>query len=286
MRLEGPAKSMQTAADLPRKLCSLARNWSLVCAALSPTIVFWTFSRLGLQSFAPQCTTYAKKIWLCSEAMLCCYFLYLHSIVRLLVPPRSYFCAIIRHTESYPSAQLNSSWGYSRFERLPLHLPSAVHSGGSRNKDDPLSANVFLTSLFTRASHLVGWDLLVQHVFVGVVFSRRKLQTSRWWSVDSSEPVLTWTSKIDWNNLPAEDLPVSPHQSVETADSRMTVKEFPPTVWFYSIRTTVLSRGDANNIQGMSFDFLAQFVFFACEWGEIPVSDYQFMTRLPFTLDF
>ena len=61
------------------------------------------------------------------------------------------------------------------------------------------------------------------------------------------------------------------------------VEEFPHVVQLHSVTTTTLSRRDANNIRGISFGFLDQFVFFSCEWSDVPVSDHQLMARLPFT---
>jgi len=45
-------------------------------------------------------------------------------------------------------------------------LTSAVHSRGSRNKDDVMSAKVFLTPLSATASHYIRKDFLVLHVRV------------------------------------------------------------------------------------------------------------------------
>jgi len=50
------------------------------------------------------------------------YLLCSDSVLRLLVPPRDYFFAIICHTESFLSAHLISWWSYSCFEEPPLHL--------------------------------------------------------------------------------------------------------------------------------------------------------------------
>jgi len=60
------------------------------------------------------------------------------------------------------------------------------------------------------------------------------------------------------------------------------VEEFPLISHLLSIRTTALSRRDSSNIQGIFFDFLDQFVFFPCEWSDVPVSNHQLMASMPF----
>ena len=50
------------------------------------------------------------------------------------------------------------------------------------------------------------------------------------------------------------------------------VEEFPPIIQLNSVKTTRLSRRDANYIQETSFGFLGQFVPLSCEWSDIPVS--------------
>ena len=50
------------------------------------------------------------------------YFLCLNSLFHFLVPPRGYFIAIIRHTESFPFTYPSWRWSCSWFEQLRLHL--------------------------------------------------------------------------------------------------------------------------------------------------------------------
>ena len=50
------------------------------------------------------------------------YFLCSNRVFYILVPPKGYFFAVIRHNESFPSAYPSSSWSYNCFEQQPLHL--------------------------------------------------------------------------------------------------------------------------------------------------------------------
>jgi len=50
-----------------------------------------------------------------------------------------------------------------------------------------------------------------------------------------------------------------------------------------SATVTTLSRRDTNNIRGILFGFINQFVLFSCEWSDVPVSNHQLTTRSLFT---
>jgi len=54
------------------------------------------------------------------------YFRCLNNIFSLFVPTKGYFFAIIRHTDSFPSAHASSRWSYRCFEQTPLHLNISV----------------------------------------------------------------------------------------------------------------------------------------------------------------
>jgi len=49
-------------------------------------------------------------------------------------------------------------------------------------------------------------------------------------------------------------------------------EEFPPIVQLNIVRITMLSRRDANNTQGILFNFLDHFALFPCEWSDVPVT--------------
>jgi len=100
--------------------------------------------------------------------MSCTLLVYLISIFSL-VPPKRYLFAIIRHISS-----------------LYLCQPG-------------------LSSLIGRTSQ----PLYEVCLCIGSVgFSKRKLQTTRWWSVDRYAPLLTWTSNTDGSKS-AETMPKS-----------------------------------------------------------------------------
>jgi len=122
--------------------------------------------------------------------------------------PRGYFFAIICHTE-YPhtwaadeaTAALNSCHSTSA---------STVRSGISRKEDDRLSPKVFRTAfspdppaflvVLRFAPCWFSKTKSLKYLCVDRVgFLRHKLQITRWWPVDSSSPLLTWTSNNDWN---------------------------------------------------------------------------------------
>jgi len=90
---------------------------------------------------------------------------------------------------------------WSCFQQLPLRVYCEFRELSEQVRiDDMLSAKVLFRSLSARASHFILWDLRVLQVYVGFVgFSRRKLQTTRWWSVDSSAQFLTQTPNNEWN---------------------------------------------------------------------------------------
>ena len=97
------------------------------------------------------------------------------------------------HTESFPFTYPSSRWSYS------CRCTSTVRFGFSQN-NDTLSSKVFLTALFIRVPRFIWYDLLVLHVCVGPGgFSKCRLKTSKWWSVDSSAHLLTRTSNTERN---------------------------------------------------------------------------------------
>jgi len=60
----------------------------------------------------------------------------------------------------------------------------------------------------------------------------------------------------------------------QTLPANAGVEKFPPIVQLNSVRTTTLSARDTNNIKGLPFGFLDQFVLFSCEWSDVPVSSH------------
>ena len=88
-------------------------------------------------------------------------------------------------------ADLNSSHFFSM---------SSDTSGSCLNLDDMLDANCFLTSLSSKASHLIRevTDDLLDLLF-GQGFKSLKEHTTRWWSVDNSAPRFTRTSSTSEN---------------------------------------------------------------------------------------
>jgi len=105
------------------------------------------------------------------------------------------------------SAYLSSRWRYSCFEQLrnsrPLCTLGAIGARTIRNLQ-----RYFI--FFHYGLPLLSYALLVLHVWLGSGgFSRCKLQTSRWWSVDSSLPPLARTS-ITERNKSAEPMAVEP----------------------------------------------------------------------------
>ena len=88
---------------------------------------------------------------------------------------------------------------YSCFEWPPLHLHvRCAFREFFWNKDDRLFAKFFLAYLSDMTSTFIRQDRVIRHACVGPGgFSRCKLQTSRWWSVDSSAPLLARMSNIE-----------------------------------------------------------------------------------------
>jgi len=51
-----------------------------------------------------------------------------------------------------------------------------------------------------------------------------------------------------------------------------TVEKCPPIVQLFGVWTTTVSRKAANNIQGILFDFICQFVLLSCKWKDVSAS--------------
>jgi len=78
-------------------------------------------------------------------------------------------------------------------------------------------------------------------------------------------PVRKYTkvSPFHQHNLPAVCFQVSlPQTGPILFAQRITVDEFPPIIQVDWVSNTTLRQRDANNIQGTSFGYLDQFVFF------------------------
>jgi len=160
---------------------------------------FGFFSPSGLQTFAPQRTANAKKIssdtFLSSSVLSGISFTYrFHHEVTFLLSIATPI--LFRQQSTYRS----SRWSYSCCEQPSLHL--RVHYGFPEHSEQGcyVVCHVLLSWLSATASHFIWLDLLDLQVCADAVgFSRRELQPTRWWSLDSSSPVLTLRSNADWN---------------------------------------------------------------------------------------
>ena len=119
------------------------------------------------------------------------FFLFLHSIFHLLVPPRGCFFAIIRHYDLFPTKEPSPSsrWSYRCFEQPPLHLSVRCAFRALSEQGGYAACKGISYILAHQGDHLS-----LRVCLDPVVFSRSKLQTTKWWSVDRSAPLLTWTS--------------------------------------------------------------------------------------------
>jgi len=105
---------------------------------------WWRLSRL--------CVPRMQRVGFVMKPCLVGYVLCSNSIFHLLVRPRGYFFAIIRHTESFPSAYPSSRWSYSCFKQPAIHLHCAFREFSEQGRY--AVPKVFLTSLSARVSYL------------------------------------------------------------------------------------------------------------------------------------
>jgi len=123
---------------------------------------FFHRERRGLSRL---CVPRKQRVGFVMKPCLVGYVLCSNRIFHLLVRPRGYFFAIIRHTESFPSAYPSSRWNYSCFKQPPLHLRCALREFSKQGR---YAVRKGLSYIFVCQGLLlrVWQDLLVQHVCV------------------------------------------------------------------------------------------------------------------------
>ena len=126
------------------------------------------------------------------------YFQCLNSIFHLLFLPLCYCCVI---TDAPSPFRPHTRAPDESTQLLCCHSTpeSSVHTGNFRHKNDTLSAKVILTFCLPRTPTL--FSKATSPCTGPVGFSRRKLQITRWWSVDSSALVLFDTKLLSYTEI-------------------------------------------------------------------------------------
>ena len=104
----------------------VCQNTLSACYAMhvwnSPKVAFWNFSPWRLRISRLSVRQMQRRVGFVLKPYLVGYFFCSNRVFYILVSPRGYFLAIVRHTESFPPAYPSSRWSYSCFEQQPLHL--------------------------------------------------------------------------------------------------------------------------------------------------------------------
>ena len=141
-----------------RTRCLLASNWNPLYVRIYGKTAVWTFHRAfcGLSRLC--LPRMQRRVSFVMKPCLVGNFLCSISTFHLLLPPRGYFLPLFVTSSRWlcwrkPSHNRAADEATAALKLNNRHSTYAVHSGSSRNKEDPQDANIFLTtSLSARTS--------------------------------------------------------------------------------------------------------------------------------------
>jgi len=160
---------------LPEYFNWLASSWNVVYDRNSPKLDFGLYSLWGLRTFRSWAHRECKD-----SALFWSQALYASFFARI-----AYFASWFHEGATFHPGR----WSYN------FHYASAVYSRSFRIKDDTFYKGLPYIYVHQSIPHSAVGSLF-QHVCVGpIVFSRRNLQTTRWWSADSFAPNVQHNNK-------------------------------------------------------------------------------------------